>query len=272
MRIAHQGWYVFDQRRKHMKAIFFFFSILIAVLGASQQPLKIGMELNYPPFEMVCPNGQPCGISVDMGQALGRFLKRDVYIENIAFVGMIPALKNGKIDLIISSLTVTDRRKNAIDFSIPYANTGLCLLVSKESDLESIKEANQIGRIIVVKSGTSGEIYAMQNLKKAIVRVFDKESMCVLEIIQGKADAFIYDQISVYTNWQKNLGTTRAILFPFQKEDWAVGVRKGNQILLDQVDCFIRQFKKEGGVDQLTDKYLLEQKAAFQKLGVPFVF
>ncbi|MFI5343490.1 MAG: transporter substrate-binding domain-containing protein [Chlamydiales bacterium] len=255
-----------------MKAIFFFLSIWMATLGAALQPLRIGMELNYPPFEMVCPNGQPCGISVDMGQALGLFLHREVCIENIAFSGMIPSLNSGKVDLIISSLTITEQREKAIDFSIPYAETGLCLLVSVKSDLESIKEANQIGRVIVVKLGTSGEIYAMRNLNNATVRVLDKESMCVLEVVQGKADAFIYDQLSVYTNWQKNLGTTRAILMPFQKEEWAIGIRKGNQILLDQVNRFIRQFKEEGGLDQLADKYLPEQKAAFQKLGVPFVF
>ncbi len=241
-------------------------------LCGAELPLKIGMELSYPPFEMMAPDGHPSGISVDLARALGKFLEREVLIDNIAFIGLIPSLNNGKIDLIISSMTVTDQRKRIIDFSIPYATTGLCLLISAKSDLTSLESANQPGRIIVVKSGTSGEVYAVAHLKKASTLILDKEAMCVLEVIQGKADAFIYDQLSVYTNWQKNPQTTRALLTPFQIEHWAIGVRKGNTPLVKQVNEFISKFREEGGFDQLTDKYLLEQKKAFQQMDVPFVF
>jgi polar amino acid transport system substrate-binding protein len=93
-----------------------------------------------------------------------------------------------------------------------------------------------------------------------------------LEVIQGKADAFIYDQLSVYTNWKKNPATTRANLHPFQKEYWAFGLKKDNQELLEQINEFIKKFRKEGGFDQLAEKYLPEQKKAFKEMGVPFVF
>lgn len=255
-----------------MKKYFFLFYLFCIANLAEAVPLKVGMELNYPPFEMICTDGKPCGISVDIAEALALFLKRDVVIENVSFIGLIPALKSGKINLIISSLTATDLRRKAIDFSIPYAKTGLCLLISLKSTLEEIQGANVSGRVIVVKSGTSGEIYAMQHLSKATVRVLDKEAMCVLEVVQGKADAFIYDQLSVYTQWQKNLSTTRAQLTPFQREEWAIGIQKGEPELLNQINRFIETFEKSGGFDQLADKYLPEQKNAFKKLGVPFVF
>lgn len=241
-------------------------------LGAVEPPLRVGMELNYPPFEMVCPDGQPCGISVDIARELGKALQRDIVFENISFVGLIPALNTGKVDLVISSLTITDQRRKAIDFSIPYATTGLCLLLSLRSPIQTIEEANQPGRIIVVKSGTSGELYAMRHLNKAKVRVLEKEAMCVLEVVQGKADGFIYDQLSVYTQWQKNPTTTRALLTPFQKEEWGIGIKKGDSLLLGKINQFISDFKAKGGFDQLADRYLPEQKAAFQKMGVPFVF
>lgn len=255
-----------------MKKYLFLLYFVLAGLWAEEAPLKVGMELSYPPFEMVCPDGQPCGISVEIAKELGRFLKREIIIENISFIGLIPALKSGKINLIISSLTATDKRRKAIDFSIPYARTGLCLLISIKSNLNDIEEANASGRVIVVKSGTSGETYAVQKLKKATIRVLDKEAMCVLEVIQGKADAFIYDQLSVYTQWQKNPLTTRAQLKPFQSEEWAVGIEPGHRELVESVNRFIEEFKQSGGFDKLADQYLPKQKAAFQKLGVPFVF
>lgn len=245
--------------------IFYSFSLLA-------NPLRVGMELSYPPFEMVCSDGKPCGISVEIANALGEFLEVPVKIENIPFVGLIPSLKNGSIDLIISSLTVTDERKRAIDFSDPYATTGLCLLLNIDSKLTNIENANQKNIIIVVKSGSSGEVYAKRNLKLANIRILEKEAMCVLEVTQGKADAFIYDQLSVYVNWKKNPETTKVNLKPFQKEYWAFGIRKDNQELLTKVNEFIKDFRAKGGFDNLAEKFMPEEVEAFKSMGVPFVF
>ena len=254
---------------------FFFLGLFLFLnpyLHADTFPLRVGMELSYPPFEMIDTQGKPAGVSVDIAHALGKYLNREVLIENISYIGLIPALKDGKIDLIISSMTITEARKKSISFSEPYAVTGLCLLVNINSAVNNIEDANQTGKIIVVKSGTSGEVYAAKHLTKATVRVLDKESMCVLEVIQAKADAFIYDQLSVFTHWQKNLKTTRAILTPFQKEYWGIGMHKGHLKLLEEVNCFINKFREEGGFDKLAEIFLPEQKKALQKLGIPFIF
>jgi polar amino acid transport system substrate-binding protein len=249
--------------------LFFWLFFHIGFLSAS--PLKVGMELSYPPFEMICNDGRPCGVSVDLAMAFGKSIGREVEIENIPFIGLIPSLKNDTIDIIISSLTVTQERKRAIAFSDPYVTTGLCLLINIDSPVKDINQVNKKGVVVVVKSGTSGELYAMKNLENATVRVLDKESTCVLEVIQGKADVFIYDQLSVYTNWKKNPETTKANLEPFQKEYWAFGVKKDNKLLKD-INLFLKKFREEGGFEKLAGKYLGEQKAAFKKWGVPFVF
>ena len=104
---------------------------------AVDRPLTVGMELDYPPFEMKSTAGEPSGISVELARALGDYLHRPVAIENIPFDGLIPALKTGKIDLVISSMTATPERAQSIDFSAPYARTGICLLVRKDSPITS---------------------------------------------------------------------------------------------------------------------------------------
>lgn len=230
------------------------------------------MELNYPPFEMVDATGKPSGISVEMAQALGRFIQREVRIENVPFDGLIPALKTGKIDLIISSMTATPQRAQSIDFSEPYLHTGLSLLVNKALPLHSIDEADQPSSRIAVKQGTTGQLYAQAHLTHARLLVLDKEDACVLEVIQGKAQAFIYDQISIFKHWQQHQDTTTALLRPFQRESWAIGVRKGNDQLREQVNAFLADFRAHGGFEALGDKYLSDQKGAFQKLGIPFYF
>lgn len=125
---------------------------------------------------------------------------------------------------------------------------------------------------MAVVKGTTGHIYATQQLKKARVLVLDQPASCVLEVVQGKADAFIFDQLSNLQNWHKNPDTTRAVLAPFQAETWAIGVRKGNDALRAGVNAFLADYGKNGGFDKLGDKWLAGQKAEFAKLGVPFVF
>lgn len=252
-----------------------FLSILSACLAFHQlsaASLKVGMELAYPPFEMVSNEGKPYGISVEMANALGEYLDKEIVIENIPFVDLIPALNAGKIDLIISSMTITHERKKAIDFSDSYVTLGLGLLTNKQSSIKSVGDLNQPGKVVMVKEGTSGETYARLHLSKGTIKIMDQELKCVQEVRQGKADAFIYDQLAVYMHGQKNPETTRAILVPFQKEHWGVGIRKGNRELLVQINAFLKKFREEKKYDLLADKYLAEQRAAFQKLGIPFVF
>jgi len=246
--------------------------ILIPIVRADQNALVIGMELAFPPFEMLDSSGQPAGVSVDMAHAMGQYLNRPVRIENIPFDGLIPSLKTGKIDVIISSMTVTEDRKKSIDFTDPYLKMGLAILAAKNSDIQSINDVDKPGRNVVVKKGTTGNIYALQHFKNAKLLVLNDQSACAIEVSQGKADCFIYDQISVFENWKKYEATTRAILQPFTQEDWAMGIKKGNDALRTQINGFLKQFKESGGFDTLGAKYFGENKKAFQELGIPFYF
>lgn len=239
----------------------------------SSKPLVIGMELNYPPFETVDEAGNPTGVSVAMAKALGEHLGRPIKIESMSFDGLIPALKTGKIDLIISSMTATEERAKTIDFSESYVTTGLCLLVRKESAIQGIEGLAADPRpVVVVVRGTTGNVWVDENLQPAQIRVQDTEGNSVLEVLQGKADAFIYDQMSVYKNWQRHPEKTRALLVPFETEHWAIGLRKGDDELKGQVNAFLKDFREEGGFEKLGDEYLAEQKAAFKELGFPFFF
>jgi polar amino acid transport system substrate-binding protein len=256
---------------------FFLTGVALLLWGCGQSShdpavLKVGMELNYPPFEMIDTNGQPSGVGVDLAKALGEKLGKKIQIENQPFDGLIPALKTGKIDLVISSLTANAERAQSIDFSDPYVHTGLSILAGKNSPVQSSADLDQPGRVVTVKKGTTGHSYAVAHLTHATVLVLDQDATCALEVSQGKADAFVYDQISVLQHWERNPESTRALLNPFQKESWAIGIRKGNDDLRREVNQFLATFKKEGGFDRLAEKYLQRPKAVFQKLGYPFFF
>lgn len=246
---------------------------LLAGCGFKQSnELRVGMDLSYPPFEMRNANGQPAGISVEMAKALGEYLNRPVKIENIPFTGLIPALKSHRIDLVLSSLTATDERRKSIEFSDPYLNVGLALLVNQNSGIRSVADADQPDKTIVVRQGTTAQLWAAGNLKRAKILTLEKENAAVLEVVQGKVDAFIYDQISVWNYWKQNPTTTTALLEPLQSESWAIGLRQRDQGLKAQVNQFLKGFRNQGGFEKLGDQFLGEQKRDFKERGIPFYF
>jgi polar amino acid transport system substrate-binding protein len=246
--------------------------ITCLVAAAEPVPLRVGMDLSYPPFETIGPDGQPSGISVDLARALSAHLGRTLVVENIPFTGLIPALKSGKIDLIISSMTATPERAKSVAFSDPYLTTGLALLVPEAGPARSLADIDQPGQTIVVRQGTTGEVFARANVRQAKILTLEKENACVLEVAQGKADAFIYDQMSVFQNARRQPGKVRALLSPLQQESWAVALRPEDAELLAQVNAFLAKFRTDGGFDELANRYLADEKAAFEAQGIPFVF
>ena len=263
------------------KRMCIFLSLVLLILAAggcgkedkNDEPLVVAMELAYPPFEGKDEAGEPAGISVDLMEAFGEYIGREIKIENTAWDGLIPSLQTGTADLVISSMTIRPDRAEQVDFSDPYANALLAVLVNKNTDASSIEDLNQAGMKIAVKSGSTGHLYAESNLQNAELMALPDESACVTEVAQGRADGFIYDQLTIYRNWQKNLDTTEAIFIPFQEpEKWGIAVQKGNSELLEQVNAFLKEFREEGGYDKLGETYLSEEKKAFDELGFQWFF
>lgn len=238
-----------------------------------QEVLTVAMELAYPPFETKDEQGNPSGVSVDFMKDFGEYIGKEIRIENISFDGLIPSLQTGKADMVMSSMTITEERKETVDFSEPYANALLAVLTNKDSQITSVDDLNQEGKKVAVKTGSTGYLYAQEHLKNAEIIALQDESACVMEVSQGKADGFIYDQLTIYRNWQNNLDTTNAVFIPFQDvEPWGIAVKKGNTELLDQLNEFIETYREDGGFEELTEKYLSEEREAFEELGFQWFF
>lgn len=229
------------------------------------------MDLTYPPFEMQDKSGNPDGVGVKLAEALAKDLGRPLKIVPMEFSGLIPALKTGNIDLILSSMTATDERRKSIDFSEPYAFTGLALLVRKDSPVQSIDDLKKSGKVITAKASTTGETWAIENMPAAKRVVFEDQTACVLEVAQGRADAFIYDQLSIYQYARENPETTRGLLKPFVEESWALGIAKGNEDLRLKVNAFIEKFRKQDGFSKLGEIYLKDEKKFLEAQGIPFI-
>ncbi len=240
--------------------------------GKNPHQLVVGMELASPPFDTTDERNQPTGIDVELAQALASALGKELVIRNTAFDGLIPALQTGKIDLILSSMTITPQRAESIDFSDPYLHVGICLLVNARSGVERPDDLNRPERTVAVKTGTTGFFYAQEHLPDARLLAISEPGACVLEVVQGKADAFIYDQFSIFQYQRQNPQTTRAVLEPLRREGWGIGIKKGNADLVRQVNAFLADFRAKKGLDAIAAKYLAADGEDFRRMGNPFSF
>jgi len=98
------------------------------------------------------------------------------------------------------------------------------------------------------------------------------DAACVMEVVKGGVDAWIYDQLSVIRFHEKNPDTTRALLTPVSEEAWAIGIRKGDDDLRKKINEFLAKFRTEGGFQKLAEKYLSEDKQKMDANKVPFMF
>lgn len=249
-----------------------FTASLAASLHAADKKLIIGMDATYPPFETLNAQGEFSGVSVDLGRELAKSLGREVEFRNINFDGLITALKTGSIDIIISSMTANAERRKSIDFSDPYVKTGIALLASAKSPVQSLDDLKKADRRVVVRLGTTGEQYARKFLPDAKIVALDSDTACVMEVVKGGSDAWVYDQLSLMNYHEKHPDTTRALLKPLREEVWAIGIKKGNDELRKQVNDFLAKFRAEGGFEKLAEKHLAKESKIMKALGIPFVF
>ncbi len=243
-----------------------------AVSCSRSTALIIGTDATYPPFEFKDEHGEFSGVSIDLGKALADYLGRPVEFRNIAFDGLLAAIPTGNVDIAISSMTATEERRKSFDFSDPYANTSICLLLPKASTLKSVEELKQGKRRVVVKIATTGEQWARQNLPEASIVALDSDPACVMEVSKGSADAWVYDQISVMNYQQRNPETTRALLAPIREEHWAIALRHGQDDLKARINAFLKEFRAKGGFEKLAAKYLAKEHDMLKQQGQPFIF
>jgi polar amino acid transport system substrate-binding protein len=222
--------------------------------------LIVGMEVAFFPFEYANEKGEPIGFDVDIAQLAAKELGVEIEIRDMEFSGLIPALQGGKIDMIISGMTRTLTREKTVSFTQPYFTTGLCTLLSKKRapDIQDVKELNSADRILAVKLGTTGDLITGKLFPKAQVNRFKEETACAREVVTGRADAFLYDQLSISKHQKENPDSTRALLKPFTYEPYSIAIRKGDADFLGWLNLFLETIKGDGRYQELYQKYFHE--------------
>ncbi len=238
-----------------------------------KEQLIVGMSLSFPPFETTDEKGTPSGLSVDLAKDLGDYLNLEVKIENLPYDSLISAVKDKKVDVVISSLPITSEREAIVDFSNPYANIKFSLLLSQTSDIENLKDIALKGRPLAVKDGSLGHIYAKEKLSGTKLAVFSSDKEAVEAVISGKVGGYLQDEISIYKNWNLYpLATKINFNVGDFAQSWGIAISKDNSQLKDEINLFLEEYNKKGGFSSLTEKYLSKAQDNYKEWGIPFIF
>lgn len=218
--------------------------------------LIVGCEPEFAPFESKNEKGEYVGFDMDMARELAKDLGVKLKIVEMKWTSLPTALGTGEIDIIISGMTATAERAKSRTFTEPYFLTGLCLLVNARS---GIKTAADVGnKKLVVKQGTTGDINAKKLFPEATVIQLQKEADCALDVVNGRADAFLYDQLSILRHHKAHPEATRALLKPLTKEPYAMAIKKGDTTFVARLNQFLADMKKDGRMKALRTKYFSE--------------
>jgi len=255
------------------------FGRLAAVLGAvatlagggrllaadSQPPLRVGIAPNYPPLAFK-KNGQLEGIEVDFANRLGKALGRQVILVETPWDDLPKALLEDKtIDVVMSGTSITEKRKEKVDFTEPYMGIGQMVLI-RNSDYPRLHNANGLNKAtlrIGFTSNTTSEQYARANYPKAKLEGFPDTDAGVAALRNKKIDAFIADAPAV---WRVTGGLLskenqlRGLYQPLTQEQLAWAVRKGDDTLRVQLNEVIDKWKHDGTIEDVVDHWITVKK------------
>ncbi|MFV0473538.1 MAG: transporter substrate-binding domain-containing protein [Pikeienuella sp.] len=238
-------------------------AVLAAALGqaAGAEGLRIATEGAYPPFNFVDESGELKGFDVEVANALCAKLETECEIVAQAWDGMIPGLKAGKYDAIVASMSITEKRKKAVDFTSPYYVAGAILVAPKDSDI-ALDPAKLEGKVIGVQRASTYAALMAARFPEAEVKEYDTVENHNLDLLAGRLDGVVAQQIFMY-NWLETEGGGDRFEFkgdPVLDEEFigagaGIAVDKSNPELLKKLDDALAAILEDGTYDALNAKY-----------------
>jgi ABC-type amino acid transport substrate-binding protein len=214
----------------------------------------IGTDATYEPMEFIDATGHFNGFDIELINRITEKIGIQPEFKNVVFDDIFDALEKKQIDLIISSVSITDERKKKFDFSDSYLNAGQVIITRKEND--TIKTtADLAGKRIAVQSGTTSETQALSFTSPNLVSRFDDNSSASAALADKKVDAIFADLTGAKGIVVANPGLKIASE-PFTNEQYGIVFRKGEGDLVEEVNASLNSLRQQGVLVFLKQKWL----------------
>lgn len=222
---------------------------------------KLHMATNaaFAPYEMISDNGGFEGIDVEIATAIAQKLGLELVVDDMDFNSVIISVEGGKSDIAMAGLTVTDERKQNVDFTESYATGVQVIIVPEGSDIQTVDDlAND--KMIGVQEGTTGYIYCSADVEDGgygedHVSSYTNGAMAIEALKGGKVDAVVIDNEPAKAFVAANEGL-KILDTEYIVENYAIGISKDNPALRDAVDAALKELIADGTVKTIVDKYI----------------
>jgi ABC-type amino acid transport substrate-binding protein len=230
----------------------------VSYATTAQDVLRVGITPDSPPMIFKL-NGNITGIDADLARRLGNELNRPVEFVELRWDKLISSLIEGKIDIIMSGMTITDTRKVRINFTDPYLKSGLVAAIRAEdsSKYNSAKSILSGYQAVGVIKGTTGEAFVQKNMSNSTsIATLSKLRDAASELQTRRIDVFIHDAPAVIWLVSENEADIRGVWELLTEENLGWGVRKGDNDFLKQVNTILRRWKQDGTLDETLRNWL----------------
>lgn len=218
--------------------------------------LVFGTNAEFPPFEYVGDDGEPDGFDVALIKAVGEKLGKEVQVENMEFDSLVSSIGN-RIDGAIAGMTVTEERKEQVDFSDPYYEAVQYVIVAADSDIATADGLKN--KTIGCQLGTTG-MFLAEDIEGATAQTYNRAIDAVNDLVNGRVDAVIIDKnpAEVFnTKFEGKVKIMDGADFGFEAEEYAIALPKGSE-LVEQVNQALADLKADGTFDALVAQYIGE--------------
>ena len=219
------------------------------------EPGKLIMSTNaaFPPYEMTTDSGEFEGIDIETAQAIADKLGLELQIDDMDFDAALLSVQQGKADIVMAGVTVTDERKAVMDFSDSYATGIQSIIVKEDSDIASVDDL--AGKKIGTQRGTTGYLYCSDDFGDENVVAYDNGLTAVQMLNNGQVDCVVIDNAPAKEFIAANPGL-KLLDTAYVEESYAIGVGKGNTELKDAINTALEELKADGTLQAIVDKYI----------------
>ena len=219
------------------------------------EPGKLIMSTNaaFPPYEMTTDSGEFEGIDIETAQAIADKLGLELQIDDMDFDAALLTVQQGKSDMVMAGVTVTDERQNVMDFTDSYATGIQSIIVKEDSDIASVDDL--AGKKIGTQRGTTGYLYCSDDFGDENVVAYDDGLTAVQMLNNGQVDCVVIDNAPAKEFIAANPGL-KLLDTAYVEESYAIGVGKGNTELKDAINTALEELKADGTLQAIVDKYI----------------
>lgn len=215
--------------------------------------LHMATNATFPPYEMVADDGTFEGIDVDIAGKIAEKLGLELVVDDMDFGSIITSVQTGKEDIALAGLTVTDERKQNVDFTDSYATGVQVVIVPEDSDIKTIDDLQ--GKLIGCQESTTGYAYCTDDYGEDMVTAFPSGANAVQALLTGKIDAVVIDKQPAEAYVAQNEGL-KILDTEYVAENYAIGVSKDNTALRDAVNNALKELIDDGTVQAILDQYI----------------